>query len=85
MGFSTHSLNTIGVIDCELGVVRSLDSFIDDTIDDTQGVEVQLNTLLSAIGNLLVLSVEVVEELFWLISNGVRKMADIGLQLAHSV
>ena len=47
----------------ELGVMGSLNRLIDDTVDDTQGVEVQLHTVDSAVRNLLVFFVEMVEEL----------------------
>lgn len=47
----------------ELGVMGSLNRLIDDTVDDTQGVEVQLHTVNSAVRNLLVFFVEMVEEL----------------------
>ena len=60
---ATHGLDAVGVVHSELGVVRSLNTLVDDAVDYTQGVEVKLNTLLSAVGNLLVLTVEVVEEL----------------------
>lgn len=43
--------------------MRSLDAFVDDTVDYTQSVEVKLDTLLGAVGDLLVFAVEVVEEL----------------------
>lgn len=39
-----------------------MNCFIDDTINDTQRVEVKFNTVDSSIDNLLVLLVEVVEE-----------------------
>jgi hypothetical protein len=45
-----------------------LDAFIDDAVDYTKSVEVQLNALLGAIGDLQVLGVEVVEELELLVS-----------------
>ena len=40
-----------------------LNSFIDDAIDNTQGVKVELNAMLGAVGNLKVLFIEVIEEL----------------------
>lgn len=60
---ATHGLDAVGVVHGELGVVRSLNALVYDAVDYTQGVEVKLNALLSAVGNLLVLTVEVVEEL----------------------
>lgn len=50
----------------ELGVVRSLNGFIDNSIDDTKGVELELNSLDRTIGNLLVFFIEMVEELLTL-------------------
>ena len=83
--FCTHGLDAIGVVDCKLGVVGSLDSFVDDAVDDAQGVEVKLDALLGSIGNLLVLSVEVVEELLWLVPCIYHLGRSIGLQQGHSV
>jgi hypothetical protein len=40
-----------------------LNAFIDNAVDYTEGVEVQLDALVGAIGDLQVLGVEVVEEL----------------------
>jgi hypothetical protein len=54
--------DTVCVVDGELGVVGSLDSLIDDTISDTESVEVELDTGNGSVGNELVLVVEVVEE-----------------------
>lgn len=50
-------------MDCELGVMGSLNRLIDDTVDDTQGVEVQLHTIHGTIRDLLIFFVEMVEEL----------------------
>lgn len=41
----------------------SLDGLIDDSIHNTKGVEIELNAVHSAIGNLFVLFIEEVEEL----------------------
>lgn len=59
----TYSLDPIGVVHGKFRVVPGLNSFIDDTIDDSQGVEVELNAILGAVGNLKVLFIEVIEEL----------------------
>jgi hypothetical protein len=80
---SAYCFNTIGVVNGKFGVVRSLDGFIDDTIDDSEGVELKLNTLDGAIGNLLVLFVEVVEELLILVQ--VEATLVLNLLLGHSV
>lgn len=63
INWATHGLDAIRVVHSKLGVVRSLNALVDDAVDYTQSVEVKLNALLSAVGNLLVLTVEVVEEL----------------------
>lgn len=60
---ATYGFDAVAVVHCELGVVRSLDAFVDDAVDYTQSVEVELDTLLGAVGDLLVFTVEVVEEL----------------------
>lgn len=59
----TYSLDAVGVVHRKLRVILGLNSFINDTIDDTQGVEVELNAVLGAVGNLKVLFIEVIEEL----------------------
>jgi hypothetical protein len=59
----SHSLDAVGVVDGELGVVRRLDGLVDDAVDDAQRVEVEVDALVRALGDLLVLLVEVVEEL----------------------
>lgn len=59
----THALDSIGVLDGEFRVVRGLDCFVDDTVDDTQRLKVKSDTLLLTRFDLLVLLVEVVEEL----------------------
>jgi hypothetical protein len=56
------SLNTVGVVDGELRVVRGLNSLVNDTVSNTKSVEVKLDTRNSSIGDELVLVVEVVEE-----------------------
>jgi hypothetical protein len=50
-------------VDGELGVERRLDGLVDDAVDDAQRVEVEVDALVGALGDLLVLLVEVVEEL----------------------
>lgn len=47
----------------KLGVVGGLNRFIDDTVDDSEGIEIKLNAIHGSVGNLLVLLVEVVKEL----------------------
>lgn len=79
----TYCLNAIGVVNGELGVVRSLDSFIDDSIDDSKGVELKLNSFDRSIGDLQVLFVEVVEELLML--GQVEATSGSNLLLGHSV
>lgn len=59
----TYSLDAIAVVHGKFRVVLGLNSFIDDTIDDPQGVEVELNAILGAVRNLKVLFIEVIEEL----------------------
>lgn len=59
----TYSLDAVGVVHRKFRVVLGLDSFIDDTIDDTQGVEVELDAVLGTVGNLKVLFIEMIEEL----------------------
>lgn len=46
--------------------MASLDAFVDDAVYDTESVKVELNTVRSAIGDLLILFVEVIEELYLL-------------------
>lgn len=67
----------------KLGIVRSLDGLIDDSIYNSQGVEVELNTLGGTIGNLVVLLHEVVEELDLLDMCQVKTMLGY-LQRGHS-
>jgi hypothetical protein len=43
--------------------VTGLDAFVDDTVYNAEGVEFKLDAFVSAVGDLLVLLVEVVEEL----------------------
>ena len=59
----TYSLDAVGVVHRKFRVILGLNSFIDDTIDDTQGVEVELDAVLGAAGNLKVLLIEMIEEL----------------------
>lgn len=54
----------------EFGVMRCLNSLVDDTIDDTQRIKVEVDALALALGNLLVLLVEVVVELSRLLDHG---------------
>lgn len=46
----------------------SLDRFINDSVDDSKCVEFQLNAVHRAIGDLLVLLIEVVKELCLLVT-----------------
>jgi hypothetical protein len=62
-GGRTHSLDAVGVVHGEFGVVTGLDSFVDDSVYNAEGVEFKLDAFVSAVGDLLVLFVEVVEEL----------------------
>jgi hypothetical protein len=59
----TYSLDAVGIVDRKLGVVWSLDAFVDDTVNYTKSVELQLNAMVGAIGDLQVLRVEVIKEL----------------------
>lgn len=65
-----YRFDAVGVVSCKLGVVRGLDGFIDDSVYDTKGVELELDAVESAVGDLLVLFIEVVEELEQLDSVG---------------
>ena len=58
-----YTLDSVGVLDSEFRVVRSLNCFIDDAVDDTQRLKVKSDTFLLTRLDLLVLLVEVVEEL----------------------
>lgn len=58
-----YTLDPVGVLDGEFRVVRSLNCFVDDTVDDTQRLKVKSDTFLLTRFDLLVLLVEVVEEL----------------------
>lgn len=58
-----YTLDPVGVLDGKFRVVRSLDCFVDDTVDDTQRLKVKSDTFLLTRFDLLVLLVEVVEEL----------------------
>jgi hypothetical protein len=60
----THSLDAIAVVHGKFRVVLGLNSFIDDAINDTKGVKVELNALMGAVSNLEVLFVEMIEELW---------------------
>lgn len=59
----TYTFDPVGVLDGEFRVVRSLDCFIDDAVDDTQRLKVKSDTFLLTRLDLLVLLVEVVEKL----------------------
>lgn len=69
-----YRFDAVGVVSCKLGVVGGLDAFIDDSVYDTKGVELELDTVESAVGDLLVLFIEVVEELELLDSVGSKWM-----------
>lgn len=79
-----YRFNAVSVVSGELRIVRSLDGFIDDTIDNSEGVEVELNAIHGATGNLLVFFIEMVEELRPLDSAD-RTMKRSDLQLGRSV
>ena len=55
-------LDAVRVVDSKLGVVRCLNVLVDDTVSNTQSVEVELDTRNGSVGDELVLVVEVVEE-----------------------
>jgi len=59
----THGLDAIAVVHGKFRVVLGLNSLIDDAINDTQSVKVELNALMGAVSDLEVLFVEVIEEL----------------------
>jgi hypothetical protein len=59
----SYSLDAVGVVHGKFRVVAGLDSFVDDSVYNAEGVEVKLDAFVSAVGDLLVLFVEVVEEL----------------------
>lgn len=63
MSWKTYTLDSVGVLHGKFRIVRSLDCFIDDAVDDTQGLKVKSDTILFTRFDLLVLLVEVVEEL----------------------
>lgn len=60
---TTNRLNAVRIMASKLGVVRSLNRFVDDAIYNSEGVEVKLNALGGTVGNLVVLLHEVIEEL----------------------
>jgi hypothetical protein len=62
-GGVTHSFDAVGVVHGEFGVVTSLNSFVDDSIYNAEGVEVELDSFVGPVGDLFVLFVEVIEEL----------------------
>jgi len=64
------SFDAVSVVDGKLGVVRSLDSLIDDAVSNTEGVEVELDARNGSVGDELVLVVKVIEE---------RRSCDYGL------
>jgi hypothetical protein len=45
-----------------------LDTLIDNSVDDTERIKVELDTIDASVGDLLVLLVKVVEELFRLVT-----------------
>lgn len=54
--------DAVRVVDGEFRVVGSLDGLVNDTVSDTEGVEVELDTGNGSVGDKLVLVVEVIEE-----------------------
>lgn len=59
----TYSFDTVGILGGEFRIVRGLDGFVDDAVDDTQGLEVEGDTIYFTRFDFLVLFAEVVEEL----------------------
>jgi hypothetical protein len=55
-------LDTIGVVHCKLRVVFCLNGLVDDTVNDTEGVKVEVNSFHCTIGDFLILLMEVIEE-----------------------
>ncbi len=55
-------LYSVSVVDRELWVVWSLNRFVNDTVDYAKGIKVELDALGGAVGNFLVLHIEVVVE-----------------------
>lgn len=54
--------DAVGVVDGEFGVVGGLDSFVDDAVDDAEAVEGERGAVRGAIGDGLILVIEVVVE-----------------------
>lgn len=59
----SYRLNAVRVVAGKLRVERCLDGLVDNSVYNSEGVEVKLNTLGGAIGNLAVLLHEVIVEL----------------------
>jgi hypothetical protein len=59
----SYRLDAVRVVAGKLRVERRLDGLVDNSVYNSEGVEVKLNTLGGAIGNLAVLLNEVVVEL----------------------
>jgi hypothetical protein len=57
-----NCLDAVGVVHGELGIVGSLDLFVDDTIDYAERVHLDLDASAGAVLDLLVLLVEIVVE-----------------------
>jgi hypothetical protein len=57
-----HSLDAVGVVDRKLRIIRRLNLFVDDTVDYTESVHLQLHSFDSPVLDALVLLVEVVVE-----------------------
>ena len=53
-------LDAVGVVNSELGIIGGLDGFVDNAVDYAEGVKVELDALVGAVGDELVLVVEVV-------------------------
>lgn len=57
------SLDTVGIVHSEFRVVRGLDRLVDDAVNNSQRVEIKLNTINTTVGNSLILLVKMIEEL----------------------
>lgn len=54
--------DTVGIVHCKLRVVACLNALVDDTVDNTEGVKVEVNSFHGTIGDFLILLMEVIEE-----------------------
>ncbi len=80
----SYRFDAVGVVAGKLRVERRLDGLVDNSVYNSEGVEVQRNTLGGAIGNLVVLLHEVIVELV-LLEVFHERLVMLGyLQLARS-